>query len=125
MANMLDAVLETTKALSPGPTKKIAEAAKAQAEAETGQAEDEATKTQAKAEAGPSAPVAVKPTAPEEKTVGQIAPEKDRDSCSQSSDRKCWLHHSTRFEEEIVRRRNSGSQPLCAKVEISEGSFSV
>jgi hypothetical protein len=89
MANMLDAVLETTKALSPGPTKKIAEAAKAQAEAETGQAEDEATKTQAKAEAGPSAPVAVKPTAPEEKTVGQIAPEKDRDSCSQSSDRKC------------------------------------
>jgi hypothetical protein len=32
MANMLDAVLETTKALSPAPTKKIAEAAKAQAD---------------------------------------------------------------------------------------------
>jgi hypothetical protein len=45
MANMLDAVLETTKALSPAPTKKIAEATKAQAEAETGQAEAEATKT--------------------------------------------------------------------------------
>ena len=39
MANMLDVVLETTKALSPAPTKKIAEAAKMQAKAETGQAE--------------------------------------------------------------------------------------
>jgi hypothetical protein len=45
MANVLDVVMETTKALSPAPTKKIAEAAKAQAEAETGQAEAEATKT--------------------------------------------------------------------------------
>jgi hypothetical protein len=76
MANMLDVVLETTKSLSPVPTKRIAEAAKAQAEAETGQAEVEATKTQAEAEAGPSAPVAVKPATLEEKTSGQIAPEK-------------------------------------------------
>jgi hypothetical protein len=67
IANVLDAVLETTKALSPAPTKKIAEAAKAQAEAETGQVEAEATKTQAEAEARPSALVAVKPAAPEEK----------------------------------------------------------
>jgi hypothetical protein len=56
MANVLDAVLETTKALSPAPTKKIAEAAKVQTEAETGQAENEATKAQAEAEAGTSAP---------------------------------------------------------------------
>jgi hypothetical protein len=76
MANVLDAVLETTKALSPAPTKKIAEAAKAQAEDETGQAEAEATKAQAEAEAGPSAPAAAKHAAPEEKTVRQIAPEK-------------------------------------------------
>jgi hypothetical protein len=76
MANVLDAMLETTKALSPAPTKKIAEAAKAQAEAKTGQAEAEATKTEAEAEAGPLAPAAVKPAAPEEKTAGQIAPEK-------------------------------------------------
>ena len=34
MANVLDAVLETIKALSPAPTKKIAEATKAQADAE-------------------------------------------------------------------------------------------
>jgi uncharacterized membrane protein YqiK len=59
MANVLDVVLESTKALSPAPTKKIVEAAIAQAEAETGQAEAEATKTQAEAEAGPSAPAAV------------------------------------------------------------------
>jgi hypothetical protein len=36
MASVLDAVMETTKALSPAPTKKIAEAAKVQAEAEAG-----------------------------------------------------------------------------------------
>jgi hypothetical protein len=76
MANVLDAVLETTKALSPAPTKKVVEAAKAQAEAETGQAEAEATKAQAEAKAGPSAPVAAKPAALEEKTTGLIAPEK-------------------------------------------------
>ena len=63
MANVLDAVLETTKALSPAPTKKIAEAAKAQAEAETGQAE---------AKARPSAPIAAKPAAPEEKWQGRM-----------------------------------------------------
>jgi hypothetical protein len=75
MASVLDAVIETTKALSPAPTKKIAEAAKAQAEAKTGQAEAEATKTQVEAEAGPSAPVAAKPAAPEEKKAVQNAPE--------------------------------------------------
>jgi hypothetical protein len=76
MSNVLDAVLETTKALSPAPIKKIAKAAKAQAEAETAQAEAEATKAQVEAEARPSALVVAKPTAPEEKTAGQIAPEK-------------------------------------------------
>jgi hypothetical protein len=76
MANMLDVVLESTKSLSPAPTKKIAEAAIAQAEAETRQAEAEATKTQAEAEAGPSAPAAVKPAAPKEKMAERIAPEK-------------------------------------------------
>jgi hypothetical protein len=77
MANMLDAVLETTKALSPAPTRKVAEAAKAQTETETKQAEVEATKTQAETEARPSAPATTKPTAPEEEMAGQIAPEKN------------------------------------------------
>jgi hypothetical protein len=75
MANVLDAVIETTKALSSAPTMKIVEAAKAQAEAETGQAEAETAKTQAEAKAGPSALIAAKPAVPKERTAGQIAPE--------------------------------------------------
>jgi hypothetical protein len=57
MASMLDAVLETTKALSPAPTKKIAEVAKVQAEAE----------------AGPSAPIETKAVAPEDKADQQTS----------------------------------------------------
>jgi hypothetical protein len=57
MANVLDAVLETTKALSPGPTKKTAEAAKAQAEDE----------------AGPLAPIETKAIAPEDKADQQTS----------------------------------------------------
>jgi hypothetical protein len=78
MANVLDAVLESTKALSPAPTKKIAEAVKTPAEAETRQAETEATQapqTRAEAEARPSASIAAKPATPEEKSAGHIAPE--------------------------------------------------
>jgi hypothetical protein len=52
MANVLDAVLETAKALNPGPIKKIAEAAKVQAEAE----------------AEPAAPIETKAVVPEDKT---------------------------------------------------------
>jgi hypothetical protein len=59
MASVLDAVIETTKALSPAP-KKIAEA----------------TKVQAEVEAGPSVSTETKPAAPEEKTAGQIVPKK-------------------------------------------------
>jgi hypothetical protein len=51
MANVLDAVMETTKALTPAPAKKVAEATKAQAEAE----------------AGPSVPTEMKPVATEDK----------------------------------------------------------
>jgi hypothetical protein len=51
MASVLDAVLETTKALSPFLTKKNAEA----------------TKVQDEAEAGPSAPIEAKAVAPEDK----------------------------------------------------------
>jgi hypothetical protein len=51
MASVLDAVMETTKALSPAPTKKAAEAIKDQAEAE----------------AGPSAPVETNAVVPEDK----------------------------------------------------------
>jgi hypothetical protein len=59
MASVLDAVIETMKALSPAPKKIV-----------------EAMKVQAKAEAGPSVLIETKPAVPEEKTAGQIAPEK-------------------------------------------------
>jgi hypothetical protein len=76
MANVLDVVLEMTKALSPAPTSKVVEAAKAQPETDTKQAEGEATKTQAETKAGPSTPAATKPIAGEEEMIGQTAPEK-------------------------------------------------
>jgi hypothetical protein len=76
MANILDAVLETTKALSPAPAKKVAPTeTKSQVEAETRQAEAEAAQVQAEAEAGPSVPTDTEPVAPEEKAAEQIAPE--------------------------------------------------
>jgi hypothetical protein len=55
MASVLDAVMSTTKALTPTPIKKVAEAITAQAEAE----------------AGPSVPIETKPTAPEDKAEQQ------------------------------------------------------
>ena len=82
---MLDAVLETTKALSPAPSKKIAEATKAQAKNETGQAE---------AEAGPSVPSETKTITAEEEadeqtsdailTTGQDMAEKAKSPASEA-----------------------------------------
>jgi hypothetical protein len=57
MANVLDVFLETTKALSPGPIKKIVEAAKVQAEAE----------------AEPATPIETKAVALEDKTDQQAS----------------------------------------------------
>jgi hypothetical protein len=57
MASMLDAVLEITKALSPRPTKKNAEAAEVQDEVE----------------AGPSTPIETKAVAPEDKADQQTS----------------------------------------------------
>jgi hypothetical protein len=67
MANMLDAVLETTKLLSPAATKKVAEATKTQTEAKTGQAETEAAQAQIEAKAGPSVPTEMELAEPKEK----------------------------------------------------------
>jgi hypothetical protein len=72
MANVLDVVLETTKTLSPAPTRKIAEASKAQSKAETKQAEVESATIQAKTKAGPSVPTETEPTAVGEKATEQI-----------------------------------------------------
>jgi hypothetical protein len=61
MASVLDAVIETTKALSPAPKKIV-----------------EATKAQAEAKAGPSVPTETEPTTPENKTARQNVPEKTK-----------------------------------------------
>jgi hypothetical protein len=76
LANVLDVVLETTKTLSPAPSRKIAEASKAQPEAKTKQAEVEAATIQAETEAGPSEPTETEPAVVEEKTTAQIGSEK-------------------------------------------------
>jgi hypothetical protein len=69
-------VLETTRTLSPAPTRKIAEASKAQPEAETKQAKVEATIIQAETEVGPSEPTETEPAKIEKKATEQIASEK-------------------------------------------------
>jgi hypothetical protein len=66
MANVLDVVLETTKTLSPAPTRKVDKAAKAQPETDTKQAEVEAATTQTETEAGPSVPTEMEPADPKE-----------------------------------------------------------
>jgi hypothetical protein len=73
MANVLDVVLETTKALSPALTKKVVPTeTKSQAETIIGQAEG--AQIQAEAEAGPSVPI--EPVVLEEKATTQFASEK-------------------------------------------------
>jgi hypothetical protein len=57
MASVLDAVMETTKSLSPAPTKKVAKAIKVQAEAD----------------AGPSVPIETKAATPEDKAEQQTS----------------------------------------------------
>ena len=76
MANVLDVVLETTKTLSPAPTRKVVEASKAQPEADTKQAEVEAATIQDETEAGPSVPTEMERADPEEKSTERIATEK-------------------------------------------------
>jgi hypothetical protein len=76
MANVLDVVLETTKTLSPAPTRKVAEASKAQPEVDSKPAEIEAATIQAETEAGPSVPTEMERADPKEKSTEQIATEK-------------------------------------------------
>jgi hypothetical protein len=76
MANVLDAVLETTKVLNPAASKKVAEITKTQVETKTRQTETEVALAQTEAEAGPSVPTKMEPADPKEKTTAQIAFEK-------------------------------------------------
>jgi hypothetical protein len=73
MANVLD-VLEIVKTLSYTPLKKIAEASKAQTEAETKQAKIETVVIQADTKVGPLEPSETEPVVIEEKAREQVAP---------------------------------------------------
>jgi hypothetical protein len=119
MANML----ETTKALSPAPSKKVAEAAKAQAEAKTGQAEAEATKIQVETETRPPAPVTAKPAAPEEKTAGQDMAERARSVVSEAQAEAAdyiyrYASGKKLTEDEIVEARH-----YAQKLKYSQGAL--
>jgi hypothetical protein len=87
-ANVLDVVLETTKTLSPAPTRKVAETAKVQPEFDTKQAEIEAATIQVETEAGPSVPIRMERADPKEKSTEWIATEKNRSSWSRSVEQK-------------------------------------
>jgi hypothetical protein len=97
MANVLDVVLETTKTLSPAPTRKIAEASKAQPEAETKQAEVEAATIQAETEAGPSVPTKMERADPKEKSTEQIATGETEALGPEASDKSIdyIIHHAS------------------------------
>jgi hypothetical protein len=76
MASVLDVVLETTKFVSCTPSRKIAEASKAQPKAEIEQAE---------VEAGPSEPTKVEPAVVEEKAAEQIVSEEAEAAATEAS----------------------------------------
>jgi hypothetical protein len=97
MANVLDVVLETTKTLSPAPTRKVAEAAKARLEADTKTAETEAATIQAETEAGPSVPTEIEPADPKENSTEWIATEKIEAHVLEASNKSTdyVIHHAS------------------------------
>jgi hypothetical protein len=84
MANVLD-VLETVKTLNSTPSRKIAEASKAQTEAETKPTEIEAAVIQADTEAGPLESSETEPVVIEEKAREQVASERAEAPASEAS----------------------------------------
>jgi hypothetical protein len=119
MASVLDAVKETTKALTPALTKEVAEAIKVQAEDE----------------AGPLVPIKTKAAAPEDKAEQQtsdtgMAAGKDKIEKIKSPAPKApaedvdyIIRHAS--GKKNIRRRNPRSHTLCLETKISEGGLSV
>jgi hypothetical protein len=87
MANVLDVVLETTKTLSPTPTRKVVEASKAQPKADSKQAEIKAATILAETEARPSVPIEMERVDPKEKSTERIATEKIKASGPEASNK--------------------------------------
>ena len=119
MASALDAVMETTKALTPAPIKKVAEVAKIPTEAE----------------AGPTMPIKTKAVAPEDEAkqqtldtgmaVGQDMMEKPKSPTPEApaEDVDYIIRHAS--GKKIIQRRNLRSQALRSETKISEGGLSV
>jgi hypothetical protein len=119
MVSVLDAVMETTKAMTPSPIKKVAEVAKVQAEAE----------------AGPVVPIETKAVVAKDKAdqqtldtsmaAGQGMAEKEKSPAPEASveDVDYIFRHAS--GKKIIRRRNPGSQTQCLKTKISERGHSV
>jgi hypothetical protein len=117
MASMLDAVMETTKTLTPLSTKKVVEVVKAQAEAE----------------AGPSVPIETKPVAPEDKaeqqtldtgmTVGQVTTEKAKAPAPEapSEDVDYIIRHASR--EKIIQEETLEAKHYARKLKYPEGAL--
>jgi hypothetical protein len=94
MASVLEAVIETTRILTPTPAKKIDEAATAEAEAEAATAEAETevkVEAKAEAEAMPLASVEVEPAATE-KEITEEAKSTDPEALSMNLD--FIIHHA-------------------------------
>jgi hypothetical protein len=111
MANVLDAVLETMKVLSPAATKKVAETTKTQAKTKTRQAETEAALAQTEVEFGPSVPTEMEPADPKEETTEQIASKKIEAPAPEASNKSIdyIIHHASGKElsqEEMLEARH-------------------
>jgi hypothetical protein len=122
MANVLDVVLETTKALSPALAKKVVPTeTKSQAGTETRQAE--AAQVQAEVEAGPSVPTETEPAALEEKATKQIASEKIKTSASEASNKSIEYIIRHASGKEISQGEMLEAQHYAQKLKYPKGAL--
>jgi hypothetical protein len=125
MTNVLDVVLETTKTLSPALTRNVAEASKAQPEADTKHTEVEAAIIQAETEARPLVPTEMECADLKEKSTKRIATEKIEAPGPEASNKSIdyIIRHASGkvlSQEEMLE-----AQHYAQKIEISEGGVSV
>jgi hypothetical protein len=123
MVNVLDVVLETTKTLSPAPTRKVAETAKVQHKFDTKQAKIEAATIQDETEAGPSVPIGMERADPKEKSTEWIATEKIEAPGPEASNKStdyiiCHASGKVLSQEEMLE-----AQHYAQKLKYSKGAL--
>jgi hypothetical protein len=120
MASVLDAVLESTRASTPAPTKETAEAAT----------------TRAEPEAGPSVPIEIEPVGTRQSIeqgpsdVGLVleiedAPKKVESPTPKASSEELDFIIRHASGKKIVGRGNCGSQTLCPGTKVLERGLGV